>query len=308
MSYFKRQAIVFFALFGILFLWAYNYHVKEAMAVFGFCIVVGLLFVSSGKGTDTDENDEDENDEDDDVDDENNDTIPYLAYDGKDLVFSRTDVKSALTKHLPYFGFLTFPEQQKFIERLNKFIANKTFNIHDESGFKEMPILISASAIQLSFGLEHYILPNFKIINIYPEEFIAMEPTIRYLEGNVDAYNINISWKYFLKGFQLPDDGDNVGLHEMAHAYYYENFDTHDSKDMRFIHGFNKFNACGAEIFQNITQNNDGMYSDYAKRNFQEFWAESVELFFEKPKELRNKYHELYQCICETLNQDPLNK
>ena len=255
MSYFNRQAAVFFVLFGILFLWAYNHHVEEAMAVFGFCIVVGLLFVSSGKGTgtdenDADENDDDENDEEDDADDENNDTVPYLAYDGKDLVFSRTDVKGALSKHLPYFSFLTFPEQQKFLERLNKFIADKTFNIHDKSGFKEMPILISASAIQLSFGLEHYILPNFKIINIYPEEFIAVEPTICYLEANVDAYNINISWKYFLKGFQLPDDGDNVGLHEMAHAYYYEKFDSHDSKDMRFIHGFNKFNACGNEIFQ----------------------------------------------------------
>jgi len=308
MSYFKRQATVFFALFGILFLWAYNHHVEEAMAVFGFFIVLGLLFVSSGKDTVTYESDEDENDEEEDVDEENNDTVPYLAYDGKDLMFSRTDVKSALTKHLPYFVALTLPEQQKFIERVTKFIADKTFNIHDKSGFKEMPILISASAIQLSFGLEHYILPNFKIINIYPEEFIAVEPTIRYLEGNVDAYNINISWKYFLKGFQLPDDGDNVGLHEMAHAYYYENFDTHDSKDMKFIHGFDKFNACGTEIFQNITQNNDGIYSDYAKRNFQEFWAESVELFFEKPKDLRNRYHELYQCICETLNQDPLNK
>ena len=308
MSYFKRQATVFFVLFGILFLWAYNHHVKEAMAVFGFCIVVGLLFILSGKDTVAYESDEDEDDTEDDVDEENNDTVPYLSYHGKDLMFSRIDVKSPLTKHLPYFVALTFPEQQKFIERVNKFIADKTFNIHDKSGFKEMPVLISASAIQVSFGLEHYLLSNFKIINIYPEEFIAVEPTIRYLEGNVDAYNINISWKYFLKGFQIPGDGDNVGLHEMAHAYYYENFDTHDSKDMKFIHGFNKFNACGTEIFQNITQNNDGIYSAYAKKNFQEFWAESVELFFEKPKDLKNRYHELYQCICETLNQDPLNK
>ncbi|MGH2647590.1 MAG: zinc-dependent peptidase, partial [Ginsengibacter sp.] len=97
-------------------------------------------------------------------------------------------------------------------------------------------------------------------------------------------------------------------VHEMAHAYYYQNFDTSDSRDMKFIRGFSKFNVCGKEVFQHIAQNNDGMYSDYSKRNFQEFWAESVELFFEKPGKMRNKYHELYRCICEILNQDPLNK
>ncbi|MGH2563492.1 MAG: zinc-dependent peptidase [Ginsengibacter sp.] len=300
MNYIKKQAVVYFALFGILFLWAYNNHVWEAAAVFGFCIFLGLLFLAvTGKEV-TDEEDEDAAEAD--------DTAPYLEYNGNELNFSNTDIVSALTKHLPYFTYLDFHDRQKFIERLNKFISGKIFKIHDSSGFKEMPILISATAIQLSFGLDHYLLPNFKFVNIYPRAFVTVEPAIRFLEGNVNGKNINISWNFFLKGFQFPDDGDNVGLHEMAHAYYYQNFDTSDSRDMKFIRGFSKFNVCGKEVFQHIAQNNDGMYSDYSKRNFQEFWAESVELFFEKPGKMRNKYHELYRCICEILNQDPLNK
>ena len=60
-----------------------------------------------------------------------------------------------------------------------------------------MPVLISAAAIQVSFGLEKYLLPDFPNIHIFPEEFIATEPSVRFLEGNVSDNCINISWKHF---------------------------------------------------------------------------------------------------------------
>ena len=43
-----------------------------------------------------------------------------------------------------------------------------------------MPVLISAAAIQLTFGLKKYLLPNFKFIHIYPKEFLRVQPTICY--------------------------------------------------------------------------------------------------------------------------------
>ena len=50
------------------------------------------------------------------------------------------------------------------------------------------------------------------------------------------------------------------------------------------------------------------LYSPYADTDLQEFWAESVELFFEKPAELMNHYQEVYESMKLLLNQDPLNK
>jgi Mlc titration factor MtfA (ptsG expression regulator) len=45
----------------------------------------------------------------------------------------------------------------------------------------------------------------------------------------------------------------------------------------------------------------------YAATDFQEFWAVSVETFFEKPKELKTKMPDLYKAISDLLNLDPLS-
>ena len=50
------------------------------------------------------------------------------------------------------------------------------------------------------------------------------------------------------------------------------------------------------------------LYSDYALKNSQEFWAESIEIFFEKPSQLNNIYPELYKSLKIVLRQDPLSK
>lgn len=231
----------------------------------------------------------------------------YFTYYGSELNFSNEELSAVLNKHLSYFRNLSFHNRDKFLFRLNEFIKAKTFMIHDTSGFKEMPILISAAAVQLGFGLEKYLLPNFEYIHIFPEEFIGLHPTLRLLEGNVSGHCINISWKHFLKGFQLPADGQNVGLHEMSHAYYYQNFETDEHLDARFINGFDSFNSYGNKVFEQEQLPGRDLYSDYAMKNFQEFWAESVEIFFEKPTLLRLQYPELYSAISELLNQDPIN-
>ena len=235
-------------------------------------------------------------------------TKDCLTYYGDQLDFSEDDLIPILNRHSAFYSNLDDAGKEKFIKRLIKFIEDKTFKIHDKSGFREMPVLISSTAIQVSFGLEKYLLPHFTYIHIHPEEFLGIHPTMRFLEGNVSGNSINISWKYFLQGFQFPLDGKNVGLHEMAHAYYYQNFGPCEIKDSDFINTFGKFDECGNQVFTAIQNKDMCLYSNYAKKNFQEFWAESIELFFEKPMEVRANYPVLYESICDLLNQDPIKK
>lgn len=228
-----------------------------------------------------------------------------LVYAGNELNFSNEILTEVLTKRFPYFNQLTSYDQEKFLERLQKFISIKTFVIHDSSGFREMPILLSASAIQLSFGLQEYLLPFFRFIHIFPAEFVGIQPTIRVLAGNVSGNRIHVSWKHFLEGFQYPHDGENVGLHEMAHAYYFQNFETGSNSDDNFTTHFASFNNCGNKVFETEQMPGNDFFSDYALKNFQEFWAESVERFFEKPTELKVAYPQLYTTLVAVLNQDP---
>jgi MtfA peptidase len=230
----------------------------------------------------------------------------YLIYNGSDLNFSQEQIIAVLDKRFPYFAKLGIGERTRFLNRHKKFMKSKLFKIHDASGFKEMPILISATAIQLSFGLEEYMLPYYLNIHIFPQEFLGMHPTMRFLEGNVSANNINISWKHYLEGYEKTSDGQNLGLHEMAHAYYSQNFTFDGEKDRCFIHGFSSYNICGNKIFEEEKIQSGKLFSDYALKNFQEFWAESVEIFFERPEEMKVQYSDLYESISALLNQRPV--
>jgi Mlc titration factor MtfA (ptsG expression regulator) len=229
-----------------------------------------------------------------------------LQYIGRELNLSLPTVHNALTKHWPYFSILNPFDKEKFTGRLQEFIAIKTFDIYDDKGLIEMPILISAAAIQLTFGLDEYLLEDFPQINIHPKEFIGVEPFVRVLEGNVSCGCINLSWKHFLDGINNYNDGQNVGLHEMSHALYSQCFTESQTIDESFRKTYEEFNACGNKVFE-TGKDNDSLYSDYAYRNIQEFWAESIEIFFERPVEMRNKYGALYAAICDILNQDPAN-
>lgn len=283
-------------LFGGAFVLSLVYHIWPAAIVFGFVSVVGFLVTSK-----------ESNDEWDDQLTHGDAGQEILCYYGDELDFTDEIIINCLTKHLPYFLLLNHSEKDKFVQRLKEFIISKTFKIHDKSGFREMPVLISATAIQLSFGLKNYLLAGFKYIHIYPEEFINTSASNHFLEGNVSGQSINISWKHFLEGFTYPDDGENVGLHEMAHAYYYENFMRKINVDSKFISYFSPYNNIANKVFEQEKKQVNNLFSDYALRNLQEFWAESVEVFFEKPVEMRNHYPQLYDSMKSLLNQDPIN-
>jgi MtfA peptidase len=228
-----------------------------------------------------------------------------LVYYGSDLDFPDAEMVKVLDKHFPYYTKLNYDGKLKFFKRLRKFISEKIFVIHDESGFKEMPILISASAIQISFGLDKYLLPYFSHIHIFPEEFIGYHPTLRLLEGNVSGHSVNLSWKHFLDGYKFPDNGQNVGLHEFAHAFYYQYFEAGENVEKDFVSKFPLFDVCGNKAFHQEQQPGNDLYSEYALSNFQEFWAESVEVFFEKPAMLKAVYPDLFEAMTEILKQDP---
>jgi MtfA peptidase len=242
-----------------------------------------------------------------------NNAIPehkkVFMYYGTSLKFSNGEMESMLTKYFPFFRSLDSADKEKFIHRTRKFIYNKTFYLHTKDGFREMPVLVSASAVQLTFGLKDYLLHYFKNIHIYPEEFYrANHLGICFLEGNVSNNTVNLSWKHFLKGYSEIKDGANVGLHEFAHALYYQKCIVENDSEGTpvFISDFKDFSFYGARGF-NAEQSQNILYSNYALTNFQEFWAESVELFFERPKELKSKYPDIYKSIQLLLKQDPAN-
>lgn len=227
----------------------------------------------------------------------------FLVYRGKDLLFSEAEVHAACRKYNPYYCRLSTEKQQLFVQRTGEFIYSKDFYILSQQGYKEMPILIAAAAVQISFGLEEYTFPHFSRIIIHPEEYLAYDP-LRILVGNVQGNAITLSWKHFLEDYLHPSDGKNVGLHEMAHALQVQHLFQNYGYRNEFKEDYEHYDKIDDEALTAEKENTTGLFDKNALSNPNEFWATGVELFFEKPLQLQRHHPRLYEGICLVLNQD----
>ena len=230
-----------------------------------------------------------------------------IVFTGEQSGITEQQVHSILTKRFAYYSWLHKDSQQKFRKRLQSFMHKKTFIIKDHEGFREMPVLVSAAAIQLSFGLKEYRLPFYKYIRIYPEEYFSDHAFLTVLAGNVQQNIISVAWNHILKGYENATDGSNVGLHEMSHALYIQKMVIEENYAESFSYRYNYLASQCKEAFTIEKEGRKNFYSGYADTNLQEFWAESVELFFEKPAAMKEQYPGVFEAMKILLNQDPCN-
>jgi len=214
---------------------------------------------------------------------------------------------SIISQYISYFNELPDAGKKRFLERTIHFKSIKHFSYIGMEEKKEIPVLISAAAVQITFGLEKYELPFFKNIFVTTDAYQRTGEKEIFV-GHVSPDGIFISWKYFLQGYGDTTDNVNVAIHEMAHALEHENFISDTDIDSRFRVDFAKFSSASGLVFASAVVNRSSYLRDYAFKNMQEFWAVSVEAFFENPAGLKQSLPQLYGTLCDILNQDPLTK
>jgi MtfA peptidase len=213
-----------------------------------------------------------------------------------------------LNTYNQYYRSLSRYRQEKFVQRTVSFMFNKKFNYINIRPEEQMPLLISAAAVQITFGLNKYQLNYFKNIFIYKEDY-QYGLYNRPFMGHVNDDGIHLSWNNFLKGYENYNDADNVGIHEMAHALAYVNFMVGDGVDVEddFKVRFHHFSELTRPIFNSMQAGSINLLSSYAATNYHEFWAVAVETFFEKPADMKADMPILYYALCTLLNQDPMS-
>ncbi len=232
------------------------------------------------------------------------DNSNQLIFYGNKPGISDDDIENILSTWQPYYKNLQPPLQQKFKQRVKKFVQQKVFVIQSSEGYKEMPVLTSAAAVQVTLGLDDFLFPSFNTIEIFPEEFFDGECN-KILNGIVDNNIISIAWNQFLKGNSNYTDRENVGIHEMAHALYYQKLVVENS-DKKFKSEFGEVMKQGEKIYA-LQAQAESLFTKNAYKNLQEFWAESVEMFFEDPHNMQITYVALFTALKTLLNQDPGN-
>lgn len=215
--------------------------------------------------------------------------------------------RDILLKYFPYYQKLSAENKVSFEKKLVHFLYSKRFiprNVPEVT--IEAKVLISASAVQLTFGLPHVYLKHFHTVLVYPNDYYSAI-TKRFHKGEVNPLFgiIVLSWQSFVDGYIYPTDSFNVGLHEMAHALRLENIirnEEYEFFDPALVEQLDQF---GHDYCHNPEQQSIDFIRPYACTNVHEFFSVSVENFFERPVAFRQTLPVLYDILVKLLNQDP---
>ena len=223
----------------------------------------------------------------------------------KKFLSHETFYHSVVSRYFKYYNRLNLDEQRKFLFRTYLFRRSKKFHYIEVFENAEMPILISAVSVQLTLGLEKYKLDYFRDIYVLRDDYHYGFYS-RPFQGHVDHSGIYLSWDNFMKGLSGQTPNCNVGLHEMGHALAYVNFITQTEEDRHFKKEFKNFSKIARPIFNDIQEGKKTLLGEYAGINYHEFWAVSVEVFFENPTRMKHELPELYDAMSRLLRQDPM--
>lgn len=222
------------------------------------------------------------------------------------LTKDHRDVVKAMNT-FSYYTHLSKEGKTKFQDRLIKFISKKNFvGMNGCLITDEMRILISATAIQITFGLDIYHLPHFHTIRVYPEIFYLKLMDAELKGGTSPDGVIMLSWDDFQKGHASTDDKINLGLHEMAHAVLLDML--HGTISNRQLEAeIGEWEAAGNVEMEKLRKKSPHFLRSYGGANEHEFFAVCVEHFFEAPAEFSMRLPFVFKRLCRLLNQDPTN-
>lgn len=171
----------------------------------------------------------------------------------------------------------------------------------------EMKILIGATIVMVTFGWNDLRLPHFDKIVIYPDTYYSTISK-QYHRGEVNPRHgiIALSWNCFLNGIADEKDGVNLGIHEVAHALKLEN-QIYYNDESEFFNPtvYHSFLLAANQEIQKIKAGSPTVFRSSASLNEDEFFAVSLETFFEMPHEFFEYNAELYGVLVRLMRQDP---
>ena len=215
--------------------------------------------------------------------------------------------QKTLARHFKFYQVLPKKSQKIFEYRVAKFMILKDYIPRQmESVTEEMKVLIAASAIQLTFGFPRVFLSYFKYIIVYPDQFFSTTAQ-RYHKGEVNpkAKAIVLSWRHFTEGYAQAE-GQNLGLHEMAHALELENKVMNHEYDFLDSDAIDAWQRLAALEIKKLREGGGSIFREYGGTNHHEFFAVTVEYFFERPGDFMDYHRDLYRAMANLLRQDPI--
>ena len=210
-----------------------------------------------------------------------------------------------LHEKFTFFKNLDDKEKKFFEHRVASFIKDKTF-IGREGLIvtDEIHVLISATAVMLTFGFRDYYIGLLTKIFIYPDKFYSnFNGEYHKGEFNPKLQALVLSWKDFEEGYDIANDNLNLGIHEFAHAIHLNSMKERDVSSTLFADSFRELTDLLSDekvLREKLIASE--YFREYAYTNQYEFIAVIIETFIETPGEFRSQFPKVYAKTKQMLN------
>ena len=213
-------------------------------------------------------------------------------------------IDAVLSKELPYYSKLSEKNKSEFLIRTAYIHRKKRFFSTERNLINyEREIYLSGVMAQLTFGLQtRYWLPSFELIRVHPSSFYSGIIGAEVNGLTINETVIHISWEHVEDGNRDHNDGKHLAMHEFAHALY---LDLHDYK---YFNPFSFSMKLAKELYHDVKEEYTHIFKNRHATTPYEFWAVSVEFFFENPEKLFVEMPNYYKTLAHELGQDPLGK
>jgi len=215
-----------------------------------------------------------------------------------------------LNRSVSFYRKLDEPAKRRFERDVQIFLGEqRIYGVEGQEVPIETKLLVAASAATLSHGRPDWEWGRTRDIVVYPKAFNDEYDVAdgAKIAGMVQEHGpILFSDRDLKYGYQRSADGYNVGLHELAHVV-----DLEDGRadgipgDLNWMAAMPWTDRIHKDLTNKHGRHLKRLLGNYAYTNEAEFFAVSVEAFFERPKKLEQRDPELYRLLSHYFNVDP---
>jgi Mlc titration factor MtfA (ptsG expression regulator) len=228
-----------------------------------------------------------------------------------------------IQRHVIFFPRLPTSDRAELLGHIQVFLAEKRFE--GCGGFaitNEVRVTIAAQACLLLLHRETEYFPDLLTILVYPLTYMVEEKRQVgehvWQEGTVSRLgetgrrmgSLVLSWGAVKHGAADPSDGKNVVLHEFAHQLDFENHAVDGVPGLATREQQSAWSEVMRTEFASLRAADETgvptLLNTYGATDPAEFFAVSVEAFFEQPRALLARHPKLYAELQNYFRQNPV--
>lgn len=217
--------------------------------------------------------------------------------------------RGILAGQVPFYRGLGEEERRRLEDRIKVFVYTKSFSSPNQLAVtEEMKVVVAATACRLTMNMPWEDYAQVRRVSVRAGEFTGRSG--KAVIGRGGRWKVVVSWPDLVAGLAEPDDGDNVGYHEFAHALDGADGDLDGEapgpvSDIYQV--WTEVMSSGREeVVCALRENIDSPIDGYAAKSDSEFFAVATEWFFERPDELRERLPAVYDVLSRFYRQDPV--